>query len=99
MDSERETPEAEQYGHDWEPAVVDRFVNGEFAVLSVGTQEVERVVLRSTLPPETREGTWLKTGWDGETLLWAELDPAATEQARNRVADKLARLRQRGRRL
>lgn len=99
MDSERETPAAEQHGHDWEAAVVDRFVNGEFAVLLVGPQEVERVVLRSTLPRETQEGTWLKTGWDGATLLWAELDPAATEQARNRVADKLARLRQRGRRL
>jgi len=80
----------------WEPAVVDRFVDG-FAVLLVGPAEVERVVPRAALPREARAGTWLKTAWDGEKLLAAEVDHIATQQARARIAEKLARLRQRGR--
>ncbi|HEY8418279.1 MAG TPA: DUF3006 domain-containing protein [Limnochordales bacterium] len=80
----------------WEPAVVDRFVDG-FAVLLVGAAEIERLVPRAALPRKAREGTWLKTAWDGEQLLAAEVDHIATQQARARVADKLARLRQRGR--
>ncbi|HLT57618.1 MAG TPA: DUF3006 domain-containing protein [Limnochordales bacterium] len=81
-----------------EPAVVDRLVDGQWAVLLVGDSQVERVVPRTALPAAAREGTWLKTEWDGERLVWAAVDEAATRQAQERIADKLARLRQRGRR-
>lgn len=80
----------------WEPAVVDRFA-GDHALLLVGASEVERAVPRGALPDDAKEGTWLKTAWDGDRLVWAEVDHKATEAARSRVASKLARLRQRGR--
>lgn len=94
---ERETGYAGERRQGWESAVIDRFVDGQWAVLLVGPGQVERVVPRSELPPRAREGAWLKTGWDGERLLWAETDPEATRRARERIAAKLARLRQRGR--
>lgn len=83
---------------DWEPAVVDRLVDGSWAVLLVGSEETERVVPSAALPDGARAGTWLKTRWDGEKLLEAIIDHEATGAATRRIASKLAQLRQRGRR-
>ncbi|HEY8417306.1 MAG TPA: DUF3006 domain-containing protein [Limnochordales bacterium] len=97
MEMERETGDTGEQREGWEPAVLDRFVDGHWAVLLVGPAEAERVVPRSELPAGVGEGAWLRTGWDGDRLLWAEVDPEATRLARERIAAKLARLRQRGR--
>jgi hypothetical protein len=75
-----------------EAAVIDRF-EGDIAVLLVG--EAQRVVdvPREQLPSEVRAGQWLRVQLRGERLLHAELDADATDAARRRIQDKLARLR------
>lgn len=80
-------------------AVVDRIVDGKHVVLLVGPDEVERIVERSLLPEDIAEGTWLKVEFDGDQLVSAVIDEAATAEAAQRVADKLALLRRRGGRL
>lgn len=80
-------------------AVVDRIVDGKHVVLLVGPDEVERIVERSLLPEDIAEGTWLKVEFDGDQLVSAVIDEAATAEAAQRVADKLALLRRRGSRL
>ena len=81
-----------------EQAVVDRIVDGAHAVLLVGEGETERIVPAGLLPPGTREGMWLKVRFDGDDLVYAEIDAAATEAAKERIAEKLKQLRARGRR-
>lgn len=73
-------------------AVVDRF-EGDKAVVLVGEEEEALVVDRGKLPPETREGDWLKADVQDDVLLAAELDPEETANAQARIADKLERLR------
>lgn len=82
-----------------EPAVVDRLVDGRWAVLLVGPQEEERRVDVNALPPGAGEGTWLRASFAGQELVALEVDEEETRRVRARVEDKLARLRQRGRRL
>ena len=73
-------------------AVVDRFEE-EKAVLLVGEQEDQLVVDRAQLPPETREGHWLRVEVRGDLLLRAEIDEAETGRMKERIAAKLERLR------
>ena len=80
-----------------ERAVVDRIVDGRHAVLLVGESEVERIVPVDRLPGGVKEGTWLKVHFDGDELVHAEIDSATTEAVRRRIAEKLSRLRARGR--
>lgn len=75
-----------------EHAVVDRFEEDQ-AVLLVGEDEKRLVVPRVSLPIGTKEGHWLRVTIEGGRLLGAEIDEAATEAARLRIADKLERLR------
>lgn len=81
-----------------EQAVVDRIVDGIHAVLLVGEEQVERVVPASQLPQGAREGTWLKVCFDGDQLVHVEIDPGLTQAAQARIAEKMDRLRARGRR-
>lgn len=76
-------------------AVIDRF-EGNLAVLLVGEDEKVINVPRSALPKRVRAGHWLKiqqSADDPETLVSAEVDKSATQAARTRIADKLAKLR------
>lgn len=76
-----------------EIAVIDRII-GDQAVLLIGEDGSRRIdVPLSQLPPEAQEGSHLKVDLDGETLLSAQIDPEAQENAQQRIADKLARLR------
>jgi Protein of unknown function (DUF3006) len=81
-----------------ERAVLDRIVDGAFAVLLVGEAEEERIVPVDRLPPGATPGSRLQVRFEEDILRWAELDAGDTEQARNRIAEKLERLRRRGRR-
>jgi len=81
-----------------EQAVIDRIVDGKHAVLLVGEQEVERIVPVEMLPNGAREGTWLTVSFRDDQLVHAEIDVGRTEAVRERIADKLNRLRARGRR-
>ncbi|GAB4213885.1 MAG: hypothetical protein OHK0022_51610 [Roseiflexaceae bacterium] len=75
-----------------EQAVIDRFEGG-VAVLLVGEAQQPLDVPRSELPPRAKAGQWLRVEVAGGRLLRAELDPEATEAARQRIQEKLARLR------
>jgi hypothetical protein len=80
-------------------AVIDRIVDGEHVVLLVGDEEQERIVPRSRLPEGASEGSWLRVRFEGDTLVEIAVDPAQSLQTQQRVEDKMARLRLRGRRL
>ena len=76
-----------------ERAVVDRF-EGPYAVLLIGAARRPMDVLRQQLPPRIREGTWVQVQLVDDQIVAAEIDDAATEDARLRIQEKLARLRQ-----
>ena len=73
-------------------AVVDRFEENK-AVILVGDDEEQLIVDRKQLPTGTKEGHWLLVWLEGKRLIKAKIDEDATEQARERIADKLGRLR------
>ncbi|HEU4326737.1 MAG TPA: DUF3006 domain-containing protein [Roseiflexaceae bacterium] len=75
-----------------EQAVIDRF-EGALAVLLVGEERLPLDVPRVRLPHAAEPGQWLLVELSDGELLRAELDPEATEAARRRIQDKLARLR------
>ncbi len=73
-------------------AVIDRFENGH-AVLLVGDEGRRLSVPRKALPRGAREGSWLKVDVEGDQLVSATIDHEETAAARQRIADKLDRLR------
>ena len=75
-----------------ETAVIDRF-EGDIAVLLVGSERRVLDVPRDALPMGAREGMWLKVEIDNGMLKRVELDEEATEAARQRIQEKLDRLR------
>ncbi|MFP3895504.1 MAG: NBR1-Ig-like domain-containing protein [Anaerolineales bacterium] len=76
-----------------ENAVIDRFEE-EWAVLLVGEQERRVNVPRDELPSGAREGHWLRVELDDERrIVNMEIDEEETARTRERIADKLARLR------
>jgi hypothetical protein len=75
-----------------ERAVIDRF-EGQSAVLLVGSEQRVVDVPRDRLPPDVQPGQWLQIRLDGKALIEATVDADATEAARRRIAEKLARLR------
>ncbi|MBE3142116.1 MAG: DUF3006 domain-containing protein [Thermoplasmata archaeon] len=73
-------------------AVIDRF-EGEYAILIVGEEEQRLNIPRKLLPQKAKEGSWLQLEIvDGEARN-ITLDEQETEKARQRIAEKLARLR------
>lgn len=78
--------------------MVDRIVDEAHAVLLVGTEERELVVPLEELPEGTQAGHWLRVRLEGERVTEATIDQEATEEVRDRIAEKLERLRRRGRR-
>jgi len=75
-----------------EKAVIDRF-EGEHAVLFLGEAEKQLIVPRKSLPRGAREGHWLQVEVEGDALLSAVIDKEETKKARQRIGEKLARLR------
>jgi hypothetical protein len=82
-----------------EKAVLDRVVDGQYAVLLVGEAGVEHVIPVDSLPEGTRPGTWLRVQFEDDVLVDAVVDVEETERVKKRIEEKLARLRQRGRRV
>ena len=75
-----------------EKAVIDRFEE-DMAVLLVGEKERQVVIPRKSLPAGVKEGHWLKVELDGEKLVSAGIDNEETAEVKQRIADKLERLR------
>ena len=73
-------------------AVIDRF-EGEFAVLIVGDDEQHLNVLKKLLPKPSKEGSWLQVEIQNSEVISAVIDEEETANAKQRIADKLARLR------
>ncbi len=73
-------------------AVIDRFEDG-WAVLLVGAEERRVAVPRKKLPRGTREGHWLEVELEGDRLVSATIDREETARARQRIMEKLERLR------
>ncbi len=73
-------------------AVIDRF-EGKYAVLLLGEGERKLNVLRNLLPKQAKEGSWLQVEVENESILSAVLDEAETKNAKQRIAEKLERLR------
>lgn len=75
-----------------EKAVIDRFEEDQ-AVLLIGDQERKLVVPRKSLPRGVKEGHWLRVEMDGERLVSAAIDEEETAKVKQRIAEKLERLR------
>jgi len=73
-------------------AVIDRF-EGEFAILIVGEDEQRINVLRTLLPKQTREGSWLQVEIQNGEVSSVVIDEEETARAKQRITEKLARLR------
>ncbi len=73
-------------------AVIDRF-EGDLAVILVGEEEDRLVVPLSSLPAGVEEGLWLQVEVEDDRLINAIVDEEETANAKQRIADKLARLR------
>lgn len=74
--------------------VLDRIVNGEQAVLLLEDEKGEYIVPLSQLPSQATIGSWLQITLHQGEVINAKLDASKTEEARQRVAEKLAQLRQ-----
>jgi hypothetical protein len=74
-----------------EKAVIDRF-EGNTAVLNIGEDERQMEAPRSSLPKSCKEGDWLQVELDGGKLVSVESDPDETEQAHQRISEKMAAL-------
>jgi hypothetical protein len=70
--------------------VIDRF-EGKFAILLVGEKPVN--VLRTEIPEEAKEGDWLEVEFDGKKLVSAKIDLMENEQMKERIKEKLEKLR------
>ena len=73
-------------------AVIDRFVD-KFAVLIVGEEEQLMNVLRELLPKQSKEGNWLQVEIHNGEVISAVMDAEETANAKQRIAEKLKRLR------
>ncbi len=62
-------------------------------MLIVGEEENKLVVPRASLPQEGKEGQWLQVEVEDDRLISAVVDEEETANAKQRIAEKLARLR------
>lgn len=73
-------------------AVVDRF-EGDIAVLLTGDNEERKDVPRKILPKKVKEGHWLQVEIQSGEVIKAIIDENDTTKAKQRISEKLARLR------
>lgn len=74
-------------------AVIDRFEDN-YAILLVDDEPIS--VNRTELPAGVKEGDWLLVEFQGKRLSGAWVDENQKAAMEARIADKLARLRMRG---
>lgn len=77
-------------------AVIDRIEHRKQAVLLLEPDEYELIVPLANLPEGADEGMWLHVRLEGDRVTNAELDHETTLQTKRRIASKMDRLRQRG---
>jgi len=67
-------------------AIIDRF-EGDMAVILLGDEEIQLDLPRKYLPQKAREGTIMRLSW--------EIDEAQTESVRDRMRNRIERLKRR----
>lgn len=75
--------------------VIDRIVDGVWAVLLSGDGQKQLTVPVEKLPAGSREGMWLQVRLENGRLVEAELDLEKTEEVKARIQLKRARLLER----
>jgi Protein of unknown function (DUF3006) len=73
-------------------AVIDRF-EGNLAVLLLNEGQEQLIVPRKSLPRGVKEGHWLQVEIENGEVRNAVIDQEETAKAKQRIAEKLARLR------
>ena len=73
-------------------AVIDRF-EGDQAILLLNDGQEQIIASRQSLPPEAKQGDWLNIQIKDGEMISAFIDVDETAIAKQRIADKLARLR------
>jgi len=76
-------------------AVIDRIEDGKYAVLLVGSRQVEKSIPVEQLPEGARAGSWLKVRVTDDSVKDILVDEEETQAARARVQTKLDMLRNR----
>jgi hypothetical protein len=76
-------------------AVIDRIEEGKYAVLLIGSKQVERSIPVEQLPQGARAGSWLKVRVTDDGVKDMLVDEEATQAAEARVRSKLEMLRNR----
>lgn len=76
--------------------VIDRIVDDKHAVLLVGLEEVEKIISIDQLPPGSEEGTWLILEFTDEELVNILIDTNENKRARERIEEKMKKLRSKG---
>ncbi len=75
-----------------EKAVVDRF-EGELAIVLIDGKRHHIEIPLEQLPPGIREGDHLQIERHDDQIIYIQSDDEATDEARQRIAEKLDRLR------
>ena len=75
-------------------AMIDRF-EGDLVVLLVGEEQDRLEVNKSILPMGAKEGDWLQVDVKDDRIFSVTADPEGTADAKKRIQDKLAKLRDR----
>lgn len=73
-------------------AVIDRF-EGDRAVLLLNDGQEQIIVPRKVLPTEAKQGDWLQIEIKNEKVVTAVIDEEETIRAKQRIAEKLAKMR------
>jgi len=76
-----------------EKAVLDRF-EGDLAVILLKDGQDQLVVPINSLPGGAKEGHWLQIETEDGQVISVTVDEEETARIRNRIAEKLNRLRQ-----
>ena len=74
--------------------MIDRF-EGASAVLLIGEEQDRLVVNKSILPIGAKEGDWLQVDVKDDRVISATADSKGTSDAKKRIQDKSAKLRDR----
>jgi hypothetical protein len=77
-------------------AHIDRIEDGNKAVLIIGDLEYEIVVPIENLPEGISGGDWLQVVIENGEIIEAEIDREAQAAVRQRISEKMSRLRSRG---
>lgn len=78
-------------------AVIDQIVDGKKAVILVGEEETVHIMDVEQLPAGAKEGDWLKVEEAVEQIKVLNLDEEETKKVKERIKNKLEKLRLRGR--